>query len=129
MNSISRTRKTRWMVLASEHISRIVITACGLSTIVAVLGVCVFLVWNVVPLFAPAKLTDERQAQLSLPSARMVRLGMDEYRKMGWALFENGELDLFRLDSGDLLDQQHLFTDDAKLTAVSMPEPQERVYV
>jgi len=114
----NRRLKTRWTVLAAESISRCLISAGGLFTIVAVLTVCVFLVVTVVPLFKSAKVGPEEQTAMPLPSAPLLYFKVDEYQTTACALFGNGEVRLYSLDDGSVLDTAHPF-EDAEVTAAS----------
>ena len=100
--------RTKASVRWSDRLARLVIAGGGIGTIVVVLLVCFFLFWEVVPLFNSARI--DRAA--SLPAAAIsagegvaekgpaVQLGMDEHRLLGWALFPDGRLQLFRLSDG-----------------------------
>lgn len=64
MDSASR-RRTR-IVHSIDRIAAWIISLGGVSTIVAVLGVFVFLVWSVLPLFRPASLTHQAVVPLTM---------------------------------------------------------------
>lgn len=97
----ARRRQTSRLVHWIDIIAQGTITIGGWMTIVAVLGVCLFLVWVVVPLFRPASVTHESQIKIAdAVSARPLKVGVDEYQLMGWALYPDGMLDAFRLDDG-----------------------------
>ncbi len=100
-----RKRTTSPMVWWTDRIAKGVIAVGGVGTIIAVLLVCVFLVYVAVPLFEPAQLEDERKFQAGWSAKTPRLLGVDEYRLIGWALFEDGDLHAFRLDSGKALGQ------------------------
>jgi phosphate transport system permease protein len=72
----------------------------------------------VVPLFYSASITDQHRAEINLRNTAPLQMGMDEDQLMCWALFENGSLHVVRLDTGELLDKQDLFS-GKQLTAVS----------
>src|SRR5437016_12443633 len=100
----ARRLKTRWTVRAAEVISRCVITAGGMFTIIAVLTVCVFLVLTALPLFKSAKAGPEQIIHVQMPASPLVYLKVDEYRTTACALFANGEAALYDLEDGNLLD-------------------------
>ena len=107
----ARRRRTTRAVRVGESVSRLLITAGGLGTIVAVGTICVFLVWVVVPLF-----TGGRQEAAALqPAPQALRDGMplhmemDENRLAAWALLPGGQLVAFRLDDGSELERRELF--------------------
>jgi phosphate transport system permease protein len=121
-----RQRKTRWAVRGGEILSRLLITVGGIGTIVAVALVCVFLVWVVYPLFLGATVT--RSGGFSLPdkSPRPLRLALDDYEMLAWQVTSDGNLIVFRLDTGKVLERRSLFP-GARLTACSSPSRQEHV--
>ncbi len=102
-----RRRTTSWSVAAGDRIAKGLITIGGIGTIVAVLLVCVYLFSVVIPLFLPAKV--ERTAALPTAlatradSQAVLRIGADEFGLIGWGLFGDGRLDVFRLDNGGKL--------------------------
>jgi phosphate transport system permease protein len=101
---IARRRKTDWKVLAADRAARSAITLGGLGTIFAVGLVCVFLVWVVIPLFLPSHVARAGAAELAgAPQSRPVLARIDDYQVLGWTLLEDGSVDLFRADSGKLL--------------------------
>jgi phosphate transport system permease protein len=113
-----RKHKTPWHVRFGEYASRIIITVGGIGTIIAVVMVCVFLVWIVVPLFKPAMVRETEQFTPEWKQTQPLVFQADEYRLMGWALFADSTLHTFRLDSGAPLEKRVLFA-DRKLSAVS----------
>ncbi|HEX5139060.1 MAG TPA: ABC transporter permease subunit [Planctomycetota bacterium] len=104
-----------------ERLSRYLITAGGLGTIVAVSLVLVFLVWVVVPLFLPAK-SEERPpvaAAGSWAKAAPEAIGSDDHLLVGWAYHADGTVDSFRLDTGEALASRRVFDGPAP-TAFSL---------
>ena len=95
----TRHRKTsptvRWVDLRCALIG-----VGGIGTIVAVLLVCVFLVAVAIPLFGSATLTNEKSLQTDHESRTPVHLAVNDYRRLGWALFADGQIRAFRLDNG-----------------------------
>src|SRR6059058_3372138 len=115
----SRQRTTRWGVRVGEILSRLFITVGGIGTIVAILTVFVFLVWKVVPLFLPASVKEEGHSPAPWSKYRQpLHLAVDEYQVLGWALFPDGSLQVFRLDTGKGLEKKQLFP-PGMLTAFS----------
>lgn len=106
-----RSRQTRWSVRLAEALARTLISIGGIVTILAVGLICVFLVWVVVPLFQGADVA----AGASLPPGPMARANsplhtrVDEYQRLAWSLYANGELDVVRLDTGEHLTTRALF--------------------
>lgn len=85
----ARTLSTdRWM-------SRLIHVG-GISVIVAVLGMLVFLVAEVFPLFAGARLTELPAVRLAAPAGSLV--GMDEYGELPHVCLPDGTLRFHRVD-------------------------------
>lgn len=119
-----RSRRTRRGVLIANRTARVLITLGGVGTIGAVLLVCVFLVWVVVPLFLPASLNLRHSEELastdsSAPSApHIAHVASDDYLNIGWATTADGVLLTYRMDDGKVLARKPLF-DAARPTAAS----------
>lgn len=114
--SRSRRRGTRWRVRAEDVLARALIAIGGIGTIVAVIGVFVFLAVEVLPLFRSASFEPSQVA--TPPNAQVLHAAVDEYRLMGWRLTEDGELTIFRLDTGETLESRPLIS-SGKIEAVS----------
>jgi phosphate transport system permease protein len=72
----------------------------GLGTILAVSGVFLFLLSVAIPLLKSGHASKE--SDLTVPAAaRVLRVGVDEYRVAAWTLSADGALRVFRLDDGD----------------------------
>jgi phosphate transport system permease protein len=108
-----RKRTTSPLVWWTDRIAKGVIAVGGVGTIIAVLLVCVFLVSVAVPLFEPGQLEDERKFQTASAAKAPWLLGVDEYRLIGWAMFDDGQLNAFRLDNGQALGQPINVRNDA----------------
>ena len=83
-----------------------VITLGGISVVIAVLGILVFIGAQAVPLFQPASLSLPQQVRLdSRPhaagSANLPVFGTDEYRKFVYTVEPDGRLVFYRYDSGE----------------------------
>ena len=107
----SRKRTTRPSVKVIDKIARSLITFGGIGTILSVLGVAVFLIYVVLPLFLSADTSDLKTFELS--GDDLLGVGVDEYQVLGWMLKDSGDLDLFRLDTGEVLSSEPLFSDAA----------------
>jgi phosphate transport system permease protein len=94
-----RARTTRASVRAVDRLARFLITVGGLGTILAVFVLCVFLVWVVVPLFRPARLSERSNSSAREPQDALAA-GLDESAAAGWSLSGSGELTVFRLADG-----------------------------
>ena len=103
----SRSRKTRRSVVLIDRLAKGLITFGGIGTILSVLGVALFLIWVVLPLFLPAA-TSGLQA-FDRGGRDLHGIGLDESQTLGWSLSSSGQLELFRLDNGELLSVEPLF--------------------
>ncbi|MCP4661989.1 MAG: hypothetical protein GY856_41835, partial [bacterium] len=117
MGRVRNKRTTRRSVLIADKLARFLISAGGIGTIVAVMGVCVFLVWVVLPLFLPATLSDLRTFEVNWPEEPL-HLGVDEYQVLYWVLLPSGRVELFRLDTGERLLSEELF-EEGRMSAAS----------
>lgn len=93
------TRRVRW----ANGIAKTVISFGGIATILAVMLVCVFLIAVVVPLF----LTPDTESKVALdfgdPAGDVQALGLNEYLTMGWRFAGDGGMNVFRLDTGEVI--------------------------
>jgi len=114
----TRRHQNRWKVHAADLAARWTITIGGIATIVAVLLVFAFLLSVVLPLFWPAaRLTVVEQAGGEF-GGRPLAAGLDEYQTLCWEVREDGELHVFRLESGETVSRTPL-VDEGRITAVS----------
>ncbi|WP_305043226.1 ABC transporter permease subunit [Geoalkalibacter sp.] len=113
-----RRYQTRGHVKIADLAARVSITLGGIGTILAVIGVFVFLSYVVVPLFLPEKITPLKKlstirSDLHQPGNL---LATDEHLVMGWIAEQNGSrLVSFRLDTGEVLDRVELFAGETPL--------------
>lgn len=120
---IRRRRRTRRSVWIADALARITITTGGIGTILAVLLVCLFLVWEVLPLFLSARIGEHETIEPALGDAPPLRsIGTDEHRMLGWSLAEDGTFRVIRLDTGALKQE---FTPFTGRTVTSIYEPRE----
>ncbi|MFO0948415.1 MAG: ABC transporter permease [Planctomycetota bacterium] len=117
----ARKRQTRWSVRVADRAARSLITIGGIGTIVAVSTIFVFLAWVVVPLFLPASSEPFPVIPLSKESAgggEVLHVAMDEQQVMGMLVRNNGVIESFRTNDGELLERRALF-DGRKITSSS----------
>ena len=100
-----RARETRRGVLVADRAAGVVITLGGLGTIIAVLLVCVFLVWVVIPLFLPGVLHSRLEVAVSdaNESQPPIHASIDEYLNIAWLVTPDGAIRSYRVDTGELL--------------------------
>jgi phosphate transport system permease protein len=85
-------------------LARAVITAGGIGTIVAVLGVLVFLVAVTAPLFQSATLAQPRLVDIPLDAdTTVIAVGADESGHVAWTLADDGALRVVSTTDGSLL--------------------------
>jgi phosphate transport system permease protein len=119
----ARRRNTSRLVRVGEVLSRLCITVGGIGTIIAVGLVCVFLVWEVYPLFLPATIHEVDHLPPLQAARQPLRMAVDDYQSLGWFLHPDGTLEIVRLDNGGVLKRQPLFPGQT-LTACSAPMQQ-----
>ncbi len=115
---VRRAKHTRWTVRLADVVSRSLITVGGIGTIAAISLVFVFLAWVVVPMFASPTVEGEQTTELAWGEDKLLRVVIDEYRTLGWAINSAGSLIVFRADTGEILQRKPLFS-DARMTAAS----------
>ncbi len=104
--------QTRWTVRLADRVSSVVITVGGIATIVAVCLVFFLLLAVVLPMFRSAAVQPVTNAGLPIHQEKPLRVGVDEYRVMAWALYPQGELWAFRVDSGEVVLRERLLEDE-----------------
>jgi phosphate transport system permease protein len=113
----SRRKHTPWTVRAGDVVAKWSITVGGIGTIVAVSLVFLFLFAVVLPLFLPAKFTNEQRHHLTIPAEKLFAHGVDETQTLEWLVSHRGNLRLLHLASGqEILDRPLLA--DSRATAV-----------
>ncbi len=121
-----RRRQTTLRVTIGDVVARSLITFGGMATILAVLGVCLFLVWEAAPLFFAGE--SREQAAYSQPwdnpapaTVQPLHLAVDDHRTLAWAVMPDGQLHVFLLETGELVHQRQLFP-AREMTAASFGE-------
>lgn len=110
-----RARVTRRSVLMADKVAKLLITMGGFGTIISVSLVFVFLFIVVVPLFKNAHIEQTAAIDPPWPADRLhpVHLAVDEYQTLGWMYFQDGSVEIVRLDNGQVLDDHTPFPDNA----------------
>jgi len=113
-----RELRTRRSTRFADGSARALITVGGLTTIVAVLAVFVFLFWVVKDLFFEAEIGEPKRLAASEPGVGVLDAGIDEYRTIAWLLGADGVLTLRRADTGESLGVRRVVVDGGpRLTA------------
>jgi phosphate transport system permease protein len=116
---LRREKTVRKSVIWADRIADNTITIGGISVIVAVLGILVFLVMETWPLFAGGKLLDSRRYEIADPPQAVSGAGMDEYRTMVYLLMPDGRMRLIHAPTGKQLGESVLIPNDSPITAVA----------
>ena len=122
---IKRARKqrtTRASVKTVERLARLAITVGGGLTIVAVGAICLFLVWVVAPLFGDSELSAST-AHARVGGAAVLHSGIDEYRRLEWAVRADGTIELVSLADGARVEERALF--DGAVPSASACNPED----
>ncbi len=116
-----RDRRTRPIVKVVDRLARGLISFGGVSTIVAVATVCVFLVIVAVPLFLPSRIAEAGGSRIEFDRGgrAIARFDVDEYGAIGWMALEDGSFVAFECDSGRSLGEPRRPFGDAAPTAWS----------
>lgn len=123
-----RRRQTRPLVHFVDRLTTVVITVGGIMVIVAVLGILVYLVSVVVPLFRPARVLSTHQVNLwDGQTPKLLWLETDTHRTRIMTLDQSGRAELFDLQSGQRLAEQPLLPATARVTAFARPLASDRV--
>ncbi|MFH2000007.1 MAG: ABC transporter permease subunit [Planctomycetota bacterium] len=104
-------RTTGRNVIIADLVARFLISSGGIATIAAVLGICFFLVWVVLPLLLSAEAQSPSNVKGDWIDNELLDVVMDEYQVMGWALTRGGLLRVFSLNEGATLVEKPLFKD------------------
>ena len=104
MSLVSRHRAHRRIRHLLDRLAKYVVGAGGLATIVSILGIFVYLVWEVIPLFQPATASPELSLSVALTEAQSstrarLIVGIDEYREVPFVL-QGKHLQFFSLPEG-----------------------------
>ena len=115
-----RTRKTSFRVKLIDKLANIGITVGGLGVIVAVLGLILFITWQVVPLFGSGE-TGVVNEPSPTEANETLLLHADEYRVAGIKILSNGEIVSFAIPNGVELSRTKLaIIGSAKLTTATI---------
>ncbi len=117
----SRVLKTRRSVFIIDRIASLVIKVGGVLVIAAVLGILVYLVSVVLPLFqGPEISTPLHYALFDSPNKpHLLFAELDEYKDFGIALDATGKLITFNARNGRIVKEKNLFPSAPSITAFS----------
>ncbi len=115
---LPRKRKTRAAVHVWDSVAGVVIGVGGFSVILAVLGICVYLVAQVVPLFKGGR-TEPGFGGRAQNAGQSLFVVSDEYRRSILTMDAAGMVRVTHLADGAAVGAQSLVPKDRKLTAWS----------
>jgi phosphate transport system permease protein len=107
----ARRRTTSRRVRVMEVVSRVLVTAGGLGTIVAVSLIFAFLFAVVVPVFQRADV--QASEVIDLPSPSIAALGLDRYEVVKWVADREGSVRSMRVEDGAPVAEVSLVRDGA----------------
>jgi len=116
----SRRRTTKWTVLLWDKVARLAIATGGIGTIIAVVAVFCFLVSVVAPLFFSTKVGPLNRQSIAWAHGPVAALACDEYKTLGWVVYADNRLVVYRLDTGDILVEKPLIDSEPALTALTV---------
>jgi len=93
-------RKTRRWVLIADRIADKVITVGGVSVIAAVLGMLVFLVWEVLPLFRGGTVVSHSDYRLQGEHGPLLGINIDEHNTAVVTVAADGEVRVWHAGTG-----------------------------
>lgn len=115
----SGPKKTRRWVLIADRIADRTISIGGTLVIAAVLGMMVFLVYEVVPLFQEGRVTSHFEYDVHKKGPAVVALSMDDYRTLSASVNRAGRVAVRHVKTGVPLQAAGLDFGGKKLTAFS----------
>lgn len=96
-------RKAKRSVLVADFVADRVITLGGVAVLLAVLGILVFLINEVLPLFQGARVTSSREVSLKNFTETPVLMALDEQTAVAFGMTSQGRLFAFHTLSGTVL--------------------------
>jgi len=122
-----RKKEVRRSVVIIDRIADWVITVGGITVILAVLGILIYLVQETLPLFQAGDVTATYEYRLDPAPADLVSTGMDEYGSIAYTLQNDGQVHLFHARTGKLLNRFRLDFGQRRLTAFSETVDQQHL--
>jgi phosphate transport system permease protein len=124
---LRRTKEARRAVLVADRVADWTITVGGILVIIAVFGILVFLVEEVMPLFQRGSLTAQTDYRLNAPVDRPAALTIDEHHSMAVLLSSDGEIRAFHAATGAPLQVKGFDFQGKRVTAVGLAQDRESV--
>jgi len=117
-----RMRRTSKRVHLVDRVAGMVITIGGISVILTVVGICVFLLASVLPLFRSGEITEDSRSPISVTDPRIV--ATDEYQASMLVINAEGYLSILHTATGQAVVPPRPIT-DGRVTSMSFEPAQE----
>ncbi|MEW6259606.1 MAG: ABC transporter permease subunit [Thermodesulfobacteriota bacterium] len=127
--TIRREKTVRRAVLWADRLADRVITVGGVSVIVAVLGILVFLVVEVMPLFSGARITGSSRHAIADPPITVLASGMDEYHTLVYLVLPEGRIRVIHAETGTDLESVSIGSEGAEIRCVAEAMDREHLAV
>lgn len=121
-NNAHRVRRTSSRVHLVDRLAGMVVTVGGISVILTVVGICLFLVASVLPLFRSGELAEASQS--ATPLRQPAILATDEYQSSLLSISRDGQLSVLHSATGKPV-QPAASLADVPITALSFEPSQE----
>lgn len=115
-------------VIIADLVARFLISSGGIATILAVLGMCFFLVWVVLPLLLPAESRGQSDVSGAWNENTLLEVVLDEYQVMGWTLTASGVVRAFSVADGSTL-MEHAVSDGKRPSCSSVTSRSSEVVI
>lgn len=124
---VRRTKEARRSVLIADRLADWTITVGGILVIIAVFGILVFLVQEVLPLFTRGTVTAQLEYRVGELGERAGTLTMDEHQSMAVLVDPAGKLRAFHAATGAPMQISPFDFGEERVTAVALAQDRENV--
>ena len=124
---LRRTKEARKSVLIADRLADWTIRVGGILVIIAVFGILVFLVEEVLPLFKGGTVTDRLSYRVAALDDRIVAVTMDEHQSLAVLVGSHGGLRAFHAPTGVPLEVPGFDFEGMEVTAVALAQDRENV--
>ncbi len=102
---LSLRRKIRHL---TDRSAKVAIAVGGIGVIITILLIFLYLIYEIVPLFRSAEVSESASYSLQAASGNTLHLAIEEQSEIGLRLADNGSLRFFRLADGNPVDSMQL---------------------
>lgn len=127
--TLRREKTVRKTVLWADRLADRVITVGGISVIVAVLGILVFLVVEVMPLFSGARIMESSRRTLANPPTAVLASGMDEYHTLVYLVLPEGSIRVIHAETGGDLESVPIEREGVEIRSVAETMDREHLAI